>query len=96
MIQKKIIKILFSFLAGVVAGVVGVFLYEVFGKPALPKVEKHNVTFSFEIDDDIKWIDETIKWLAPETLEDTQPILVSKRPEYDGPDKYLSITYHGL
>jgi hypothetical protein len=42
-------KSLLWFIAGIIAGLVGQFFYEVFGKPALPRPEicKHDVTFRY-------------------------------------------------
>jgi len=70
MIRKKIIKILFSFIAGIIAGVVGTAFYEIFGKPALP-------SYYMDVIDS-----ETIKRIAQAlmdmraSLEKTQPIKV--------------------
>ena len=73
--KHKYWKPLLTFASGVVVGVVGISLYELFGKPVLPKPEivKHDLTYHFEPEYD-GWA-EQFNEPEPDT-EDTQPVKV--------------------
>lgn len=68
-----------TFLLGVIAGVVGVGIYQVWGKPAMPKVTKSTEDEGvFVIGGFTKYIfDPPIKTELTVSLTDTQPIKVS-------------------
>lgn len=80
--MNKIYSRLGWFTTGVITGVVGVFLYQVLGKPALPKVEKCKLDFWAEYDPpetfypavrgriaDISWMDK-LEPAPPEPVDD--------------------------
>jgi hypothetical protein len=72
-------KPLLWFIAGVIAGLVGQFFYELWGKPALPKVERCDVTYHYAMpDDELAEVIDAIR----EQMDDTQPVKVGEPDEW--------------
>ena len=88
--KHKYGKFFLTFASGVIVGVVGISLYELFGKPVLPKPEivKHDLTYHFEPEYDgwaEQFNEEMNEWETAsagdwvnfeKSLEDTQPVKV--------------------
>ena len=70
--MNKLYSRLGWFTTGVIAGIVGVLYYQVFGKPALPKVEKCKLDFSFDDTQPVRVLP-YLDVISPQT-GDTQPV----------------------
>jgi len=78
-------KSLLWFIAGIIAGLVGQFFYEMWGKPALPRPEiyHHDVTFGYENFDELMPEVHSILGGYCDSLNDLYP-LEDDQPKYDG------------
>ncbi len=48
--KRKFYKTLLTFIAGILVGVTCTFLYQVFGRPVMPEVEKCKLNFKVDYD----------------------------------------------
>jgi hypothetical protein len=71
-------KTLLSFIAGIIAGVIGVFIYQVWGEPVLPNVEIEGIVKTLDrMDEDIATlykITDRLNNKLSASRADTQPV----------------------